>query len=66
MRAFAVNIGSCLMFIAELWGALYSLELAWSLEFHHVLLEMDSSSEVSLLQKSTGHHPYSTLIKKIQ
>ena len=66
MRAFVANIGSCLVVTVELCGALYSLKLAWSLEFHHVLLEMDSSIAVSLHQKSTGHHPYSTLIKQIQ
>ena len=66
IRAFSANIGCCPVVVAELWGALYSLELAWSLEYHHDILELDSSSAILLLQKNLVHPPFSTLVPKIQ
>ena len=34
LDGFSMNLGSCLITIAEVWGALYGLELAWNKGFH--------------------------------
>ena len=69
--AFSANIGHCPVVVAELWGAMLALELAWALDFRQIILEMDSSSVISsvisLLHSHGGSkHPYSSLIDKVK
>ena len=67
IRAFSANIGHCPVVVAELWGAMHALELAWALDFHQIILEMDSSSAISLLHScNRSNHPYSSLIDKVK
>ena len=65
--AFSANIGHCPVVVAELWGAMLALELAWALDFRQIILKMDSSSVISLLHSHGGSkHPYSSLIDKVK
>lgn len=55
------------MVIAELWEVLYALEVARTVGVTHLILEMDSSSAISLIHHSChSRHPYSSLILKIK
>ena len=46
---------------------MYALELAWSLDISHLILELDSSSAVSLIKHCVDRrHPYASLILKIK
>lgn len=38
---FSYNIGTCDSLAAELWAALYGLEIAWKSGFRQVILETD-------------------------
>ena len=67
MEDLFVLLGHCPVVVAELWGALYALELAWSLDISHLILELDSSSAVSLIKHCVDRrHPYAPLILKIK
>ena len=50
IRGFAANFGQCPITIVEICGVYYVLELVWSLDFHCVILEMDSFSAIVLIQ----------------
>ena len=66
MRAFAANVGSCPVVVAELWGACYALEVAYSLGQRKIILEMDYGCAVMLIRKTWDKsHPFSTLIGRI-
>ena len=59
IRTFAANVGHCPVVGAEIWGALYALEIAWSMGITHLILELDSSSVVSLIQHFINNsHPF--------
>lgn len=65
-RSFTANLGSCPIAVAELPGAYHALDLAWSLGYTRLILELDSSSAICLIQNTTnGHHPFAILIRKI-
>ena len=65
--AFTANVGHCPVVVAELWGALYALEVAWSMGLNNLILELDSSSTVSLIHHSIDNwYPFSSLISKIK
>ena len=64
---FVANLGSCPITVAEIWAIYYSLVLAWQKGFRHILLESDSSSAISLIQKeSIERHPFASVIKRVQ
>ena len=61
------NFGFCPISIAGLWGAYYVLLTAWSKGFRQVLLELDSSSTITLIHKEwTNHHPFASVINHIR
>ena len=61
------NVGHCSMVVAKLWGALYALEIAWSLGITHLILELDSLSAMNLIKQPIDNKlPYSALILKIK
>ncbi|CAN1334261.1 Putative ribonuclease H protein At1g65750 [Linum perenne] len=49
LATFVTNLGIWLVTRAELRGAILGLELAWSLNFKLVELQLDSRADVSLL-----------------
>ena len=59
VRAFADNLGWCPVAVAELWGAYYALDLAWVLGFRKIIIELDSSCAIALIEKTS-------LIRRIQ
>ena len=43
----------------ERWGALFALEVAWTMGISHLILELVSSSAVALIKRSIDNrHPY--------
>ena len=62
ITSFICNFGKCRPMVVELWGAIYSLKLAWDRGFKCIMLEI-----VDLLIK-TNLNPYKnqTLIRKIK
>lgn len=52
--------------VAELWGVLLGLRLAWSMSVHHLLLETDSKSVAELLQAEVVCHRHWELIIPIK
>ena len=66
VRSFATNIGFCPVVVAELRDAYRGLNIAWSLGYTRVILEMDSSCVISRILKQLDiRHPYAMLIRKI-
>ena len=53
---FTCNLGKCNSLVTELWGALYSLKMAWEGWFKLVVLEFDSKALVDLVLKD-NHSP---------
>ena len=52
--------------MAEVWGAFYSLDLAWRDGHRKVLLEMDSAAAISLITKGADtKHPYAMVIARV-
>ena len=68
LRGFSVNLGRCLIStIAEVWGVFYALDLAWSMGFRCVFMELDSSAALCLIRKPLDRsHPYASLIGRVQ
>ena len=67
MGGFAVNLGVCPITVAEIWGAYYSLFMAWRDGYRQVLLEMDSKAAISLIQQGTdSRHPYAMVVTRVQ
>ncbi|CAL1353889.1 unnamed protein product [Linum trigynum] len=59
LAAFACNLGYCSITQAELRGAVEGLQLAWTLGYRRVRVELDSCCAILLLEKRTGdtyHH----------
>ncbi|CAN1179214.1 Putative ribonuclease H protein At1g65750 [Linum perenne] len=52
LGAFVANLGSCSITRAELRGAILGLELAWSLNYREVELQLDSRAVVALLSQT--------------
>ena len=50
VQGFAANVGCYPVIVAELWGAFNALSMAWSLGSTKILLELDSSCAVTLIQ----------------
>ncbi|WCJ36333.1 Polynucleotidyl transferase ribonuclease H-like superfamily protein [Euphorbia peplus] len=64
---FAVNLGICTAFLAELWGLFFGLKLAWSKGYVKVIVEMDSKAVISLVQGHVNvHHPYGWIVRECQ
>ena len=63
---FLANLGVCSITIAKVWGAFYGLKLAWDKGLRNVLLEMDSTSAISLItDKVNPLHPFALVIKRV-
>ena len=59
-RGFAMNLGSCPIMVAKVWGAYYVLLMACQEGYKHVILELYSTAAITLIQKGTNRkHPYS-------
>lgn len=57
MKGFCVHIEHCSAFIAELWGMLCGLEVAWDLGIQKLEVESDSQTIISCIiaAKRDGH-----------
>lgn len=51
---FVCHIGSCSVFITELWGVLHGLETCWQLGCRKVQFEVDSRTVLQVLDKRQG------------
>ena len=66
MHGFAAFLGSCPVTVAELWGIVHALDMAWSMESSKVILEVDSSCAWQLAQKPLDRrHPYAHVIARV-
>ena len=66
IRGFATNLDFCPIMVAEVWGAYYSLLLAWQEGFKQIFLEIDSTVVVALIKKRlVSKHPYGMVIAKV-
>ena len=60
-------IGICTVPMAELWGIVTGLSLAWSLGYRRVCLETDSQVAILLLHKPIDRsHPLSSLVTLVK
>lgn len=50
VTSFSKNIGCCYAVLAELWGALEGLQLAWGLSLETMILEMDNTKAIEVIQ----------------
>ena len=67
LHGFSVNLGICPITVAEIWGAFYALDMAWRQGHRRIVLELDSSSAISLIRKGVDNkHPYALVIAKVQ
>ena len=67
LGGFAANLGVCLISVAEIWDAYYGLLLAWNKGFCKVLLEMESTSAISLMRTDfNSRHPYASMIHHVK
>ena len=65
-RGFTANLRICPITIPEIWGAYYSLHMAWQHGHKQVTLELDFSAAVSLIQQgSDQEHLYSMVITRV-
>ena len=58
VAAFCVNLGSCSITAAELWGAYWSLWLGWQLGYRRVILELDSKVCCASHQEPGSRDPW--------
>ena len=59
-------MSALLPYIVEVWGAFCGLKLAWDRGLQNVLLEMDSTSAISLItDKVNPLHPFASVIKRV-
>ena len=54
MGGFLANLGSCSVLAAECWGVIHGLRLAWELGIRSVILEVDNSCVVNIIQGQTS------------
>lgn len=52
------NIGHDFALVAELWGALMGLQLAWDMGITHLILEVDNKNVVDIIGEGGGRHRY--------
>ena len=66
LGGFAAFLWWCPIAIAELWGVVHALEMAWSMECSNVIMEVDSSYTLQLIQKPLDRrHPYASVIARV-
>ena len=59
-------LGNCPITIVDVWGALHGLELAWNKGFRSIILELDSTSAISLISCSYDLLlPYASVIQRV-
>jgi ribonuclease HI len=51
---FAKGLGACSVQVAELWGAMEGLKLAWDRGFRRVELQLDAKGVVNMLNKEVS------------
>ena len=67
LAGFAANLGSCPITVAEIWGDFYALEMGWNKGFRAIILELDSSSAIKLIQGGVDNkNPYSSVINRVR
>lgn len=61
---FSVNLGSCTILAAELWGIFHGLKIAWSRGFMNIVVQSDSKNAINLLTNGcrTYHSCYVQLL----
>ncbi|KAH1073126.1 hypothetical protein J1N35_025454 [Gossypium stocksii] len=63
---FSRNIGYYSFLYAELWGALEGLQLAWGLGLKRVILKMDSTEVIQVIQANVVGQHFSAVIQDIK
>ncbi|KAL8151867.1 hypothetical protein V2J09_021675 [Rumex salicifolius] len=67
MGGFVKNIGVCSVPCAELWDIYHGLELAWESGCKFVIVESDSSTTITFMNRRVSvHHPLSSLVLACQ
>ncbi|KAL9449909.1 hypothetical protein AB3S75_011776 [Citrus x aurantiifolia] len=67
LMGFIVNLGTCSVLSAELWGLLHGLRVAWENGFRRIQVGVDNKSVVHLLaMASVPENENATLIKGIR
>ncbi|KAL9437497.1 hypothetical protein AB3S75_023376 [Citrus x aurantiifolia] len=67
IKGFIVNLGTCSVLSAELWGLLHGLKMAWENGFRRVQVGVDNKSVVQLLKMdSVSDTENAALIKTIR
>ncbi|PKI56643.1 hypothetical protein CRG98_022955 [Punica granatum] len=67
IAGFARHVGIATAIVAELWGVLSGLELAWELDYWHVLLDVDSLLVTRLIAGSRpGALQLRTIVREIR
>ncbi|KAF7823493.1 ribonuclease H [Senna tora] len=57
--------GSCNILVAEMWGIVHGLELAWNLGHRRVIVEADSLVAVNMIKQGcSASHPCSSLVQR--
>ena len=51
LGGFSMNIGSCSVLEAELWGIYYGLDMAWKTRIRKLVLESDSLHAINLVRQ---------------
>ncbi|KAF7812094.1 ribonuclease H [Senna tora] len=67
VKGFVRKLGSCDMLLAKLWAILNALEVAWSMGYRNLVVELDSLMAINLLKNQIrDNHPYAAIICRIQ
>ncbi|OMO65780.1 reverse transcriptase [Corchorus capsularis] len=67
LLGFSQSVGECSIDLAELWGILQGLSLAWSRGFNDIVVESDSATSVDMIKKGVNkNHPHFCIIAAIQ
>lgn len=65
VKVFGVNMENNSAFVAELWGVLQGLELAWDLSMRRLEVESDSQAAISCTSANKNNGHQHTLIRRI-
>ncbi|CAN1189368.1 Putative ribonuclease H protein At1g65750, partial [Linum perenne] len=62
IQAFTANIGDCSITRAELSAIIQGLKLAWAIGIKRIIVQSDSQTAVSILQREATYNQHATLI----
>ncbi|CAN1182949.1 Putative ribonuclease H protein At1g65750, partial [Linum perenne] len=66
IHAFTANIGDCSITRSELSSIVQGLKLAWSLGIRKTLVQSDSRTAVSILQKAETNHQHAAFVSEFR